>query len=92
VSERTLARRFAAATGQSPHAYLQGLRLDAARALLEVGDLTVQSIASQVGYGDVSSFSRLFREVVGLSPGAYRRRFRTHATLERPCGQASTES
>jgi AraC-like DNA-binding protein len=43
--------------------------------LLEVGDLSVQSVASQVGYSDASSFSRLFRQGVGLSPGAYRRRF-----------------
>jgi transcriptional regulator GlxA family with amidase domain len=75
VSDRTLVRRFTAATGQTPLAYVQAVRLDAARALLEVGDMTVQSIATQVGYSDVSSFSRLFRHSIGLSPGAYRRRF-----------------
>ena len=75
VSERSLVRRFGTAIGQTPLGYLQAVRLDAARALLEVGDLTVQSVASQVGYSDASSFSRLFRQGVGLSPGAYRRRF-----------------
>jgi transcriptional regulator GlxA family with amidase domain len=75
VSDRTLARRFGAAIRQTPLEYLQAVRLEAARALLEAGDMTVQSIAAQVGYSDTSSFSRLFGQVVGLSPGAYRRRF-----------------
>jgi transcriptional regulator GlxA family with amidase domain len=75
VSERTMARRFVAAIGQTPLEYLQAVRLEAARALLETGDMTVQSVAAQVGYNDASSFSRLFRQGVGLSPGSYRRRF-----------------
>jgi transcriptional regulator GlxA family with amidase domain len=75
VSDRTLVRRFGAAVGQTPIAYLQAVRLEAARALLEAGDMPVQAVAAQVGYNDASSFSRLFRKGVGLSPGAYRRRF-----------------
>jgi transcriptional regulator GlxA family with amidase domain len=75
VSERTMARRFVAAIGQTPLEYLQAVRLQAARAMLETGDTPVQSIAAQVGYSDASSFSRLFRLGVGLSPGSYRRRF-----------------
>lgn len=75
VSERTLARRFRLALEQTPLDYLQRLRIDAARALLEAGDLTVESIAAQVGYQDASSFTRLFRTSVGLSPAAYRSRF-----------------
>lgn len=75
VSERTLVRRFGAAIGQTPLGYLPAVRLEAARALLEVGDMAVQSVASQVGYDDASSLPRLFRQGVGLSPGAYRRRF-----------------
>ncbi|WP_246184141.1 GlxA family transcriptional regulator [Pandoraea anhela] len=77
VSERTLIRRFKAALDQTPLSYLQSLRLDAARSLLEAGDLTVEGVAQRVGYADTSSFSRLFREKIGLSPGAYRMRFRT---------------
>lgn len=76
VSDRTLGRRFTAAIGQTPLGYLQAVRLDAARALLEAGDMSVQSVATQIGYSDVSSFSRLFSQTVGLSPGAYRRRFK----------------
>ena len=75
VSERTLIRRFNAALGQSPLTYLQHLRLDTARALLEAGDLSIEQIAAYVGYSDVSSFTRLFRERVGCAPRAYRERF-----------------
>jgi transcriptional regulator GlxA family with amidase domain len=75
VSDRTLVRRFAAALGQTPLGYLQAVRLEAARGLLEAGDMPVQSVAARVGYSDASSFSRLFREGFGLSPAAYRRRF-----------------
>jgi transcriptional regulator GlxA family with amidase domain len=80
VSDRTLVRRFGAAIGQTPLGYLQAVRLEAARALLEIGDMTVQSVAVQVGYNDVSSFSRLFRQGVGLTPGLYRRRFQLPAS------------
>lgn len=79
VSDRTLLRRFSAAIGQTPLGYLQAIRLDAARALLEAGDMTVQSVALHVGYSDASAFSRLFRQGFELSPGAYRRRFRQTA-------------
>ncbi|MDM0072602.1 helix-turn-helix domain-containing protein [Variovorax sp. J31P207] len=77
VSERTLVRRFGAVLDQSPLTYLQHLRIDSARALLEASDLGVDQIASQVGYNDPSSFSRLFRERMGLSPGAYRSRYQS---------------
>lgn len=79
VSERTIIRRFQAALDQAPLRYLQSLRIEAARGLLEAGDLNVDAIAAKVGYNDVSSFCRLFKEKVGLSPGAYRGRFRTAA-------------
>lgn len=79
VSDRTLIRRFRAALNQSPLAYLQDIRLEAARRLLESGDQSVEVIAAQVGYRDTSSFSRLFRERIGLSPGAYRSRLHINA-------------
>lgn len=75
VSERTLIRRFNAVLEQSPLTYLQNLRIDTARALLEAGDLSTERIAQYVGYSDISSFSRLFRERVGFTPGAYRAKF-----------------
>lgn len=82
VSERTIIRRFQAALDQAPLRYLQSLRIEAARGLLEAGDLNVEAVAAKVGYNDVSSFCRLFKEKVGLSPGAYRGRFRPSAAKE----------
>lgn len=79
ISDRTLIRRFKAALDQTPLAYLQDLRLEAARALLETGDLSVEAIGGQVGYNDTSSFSRLFRQRIGMSPGAYRSRFQINS-------------
>jgi len=75
TSERTLIRRFKAALNITPLAYLQDLRLEAARALLEGADLRIEQIAAQVGYADTSSFARLFKQRVGVSPGQYRARF-----------------
>ncbi|CAB3776704.1 GlxA family transcriptional regulator [Paraburkholderia caffeinilytica] len=77
VSERTLIRRFQAALDQTPLRYLQSLRIEAARGLFEASDLSIEEVAVKVGYSDASSFCRLFKERVGLSPGAYRGRFRT---------------
>lgn len=77
TSERTLIRRFKAALNQTPLGYLRDMRIEAARTFLETGDLNIGIIAERVGYSDTSSFSRLFKERIGLSPGAYRSRFRS---------------
>lgn len=76
VSERTFLRRFQAATGESPAAYLQRLRVEKARGALERGGAGTAEVAWSVGYQDPSAFARAFKSVTGLSPGAYRDRFR----------------
>lgn len=75
LTERSLIRRFTAATGDTPNAYLQVLRIEIARQQLEGSRLPIDEITRRVGYEDVSSFTRLFRRHTGLSPGAYRARF-----------------
>ena len=75
VSRRTFIRRFKAATGKTPAAYIQALRLEAAKRLLESSHLTIDRIVERVGYIDSSSFRRLFQREIGLSPRAYRERF-----------------
>jgi transcriptional regulator GlxA family with amidase domain len=72
---RSFARRFAAATGHTPIAYVQRLRVEEAKRRLERTDTAVERIAWEVGYEDPAAFRRLFRRVAGISPGAYRRRF-----------------
>ncbi len=75
LTERSLIRRFKAATGDTPTSYLQVLRIEAARQFLEQSRLSVDDITRRIGYEDVSSFSRLFRKHTGLAPGTYRSRF-----------------
>ena len=76
VSYRTLHRRFQAAIGMPPLAYLQDLRVEHAKELLESTLLSFEQIVARVGYNDVSAFRRLFVRRAGLSPAQYRQRFR----------------
>ena len=75
LDRRTLLRRFASATGMSPIKYCRGVRIARARELLEGGDTSQKQIAESLGYKDVASFARVFRNAVGSAPGAYRKRF-----------------
>ena len=75
LGERTFMRRFKKATGDSPLEYLQRLRIEAARKLLETTTESVEDITARAGYEDISSFRKLFKRHTGLSPSAYRKRF-----------------
>lgn len=75
LAERSFKRRFSAATGYSPIAYVQRLRVEQAKQRLERTDEPVEQISWRVGYEDASYFRRLFRRITGLSPGGYRRKF-----------------
>jgi transcriptional regulator GlxA family with amidase domain len=76
LAERTFKRRFAAATGLTPIAYVQRLRIEDAKRRLERTDASVDEISWRVGYEDSAFFRRLFKRTTGLAPGAYRKRFR----------------
>lgn len=76
VSYRTLHRCFQAAVAMPPLAYLQDLRVESAKELLESTSLSLEQIVGKVGYSDVSAFRRLFARRAGLSPAQYRQRFR----------------
>ena len=75
IPERTLKRRFKAATGTTLIEYLQNLRVEAAKQLLESGQLPVDEISVEVSYEDPSFFRRLFKRRTGLTPSQYRRMF-----------------
>jgi transcriptional regulator GlxA family with amidase domain len=75
MSLRNFVRRFKQATGDSPLAYLQKLRIAAAKRLLENNHRTMQEISDAVGYQDVAFFRSLFQRHTGVSPSAYRERF-----------------
>jgi transcriptional regulator GlxA family with amidase domain len=75
MSPRNFARRFTAATGETPLNYLHRLRIDAARHLLEAGKKNVADVSEAVGYHDLAFFRRLFKRHTGSPPRAYRARF-----------------
>ena len=81
LGERTFARRFKKATGDTPLEYLQYLRISKARSLLESSDRSVEAIMTTTGYEDMSSFRKLFKRTTGLSPAAYRKKFGRARTL-----------
>jgi transcriptional regulator GlxA family with amidase domain len=75
TTPRTFLRRFKAATGATPLAYLQRLRTEAAKCMLEQDRMTVQEVGLAVGYEDVAFFRDVFKRHAGLAPGAYRERY-----------------
>jgi len=75
VPERTLKRRFKAATGATLIEHLQNVRIEHAKRLLETGPMPVDAVSAAAGYEDASFFRRLFKRRTGLSPSQYRRMF-----------------
>ncbi len=74
LSERHLARCFAAEVGLSPMDYLNRYRIAQARRLLDGSDASIAQVMEAVGFGDSSYFARIFRRETGMSPRAYRGR------------------
>ena len=73
LSRRRLEQRFASAVGRSPGDEIRQARIDRAKVLLTETDLTLGQVAVRCGYAYTSGFSAAFRDVVGLSPGQFRR-------------------
>ena len=80
ISRSTCARAFAAHFGESPQAYMAGLRYARARALLLETSDSIQSIADRLGFRAAEAFSRQFARWSGTSPTQFRR----HAGGNRP--------
>ncbi len=68
ISDEYLRVLFTRLTGLPPYAYLNGLRLDAARELLSGGYVSVAEAAAQVGYDSPGYFSRQFKKRFGVPP------------------------
>ncbi|KRE96798.1 AraC family transcriptional regulator [Frateuria sp. Soil773] len=73
MSAGHLSRQFKLAFGESPYSYLMTRRIERAMALLRRGDLSVTEVCFTVGCASLGTFSTRFAELVGMSPGAYRR-------------------
>ena len=72
LSSRTLSRRFIAAAGRAPQAYLQHARVQHAKRLLETTSDPIDEIRRHVGYNDPAAFGRAFKQATGFNPTAYR--------------------
>lgn len=62
---------FQAATGLSPHAYQNQLRVDLGKRLLAEG-MDLSRVAAEAGFADQSHFTRVFRQYTGATPSQYR--------------------
>ncbi len=72
MSRRTLARHVRAATGKGALALVQMVRLNRARMLIETSRMTIEQIATQVGYEDATALRRLMRKAAGATPSKFR--------------------
>jgi transcriptional regulator GlxA family with amidase domain len=72
ASERTLHRRLKEASGETPKSFIDRVRFEAARVLLETTGHSVKQLAASSGYADETSFRRAFQRYSGMTPGAYR--------------------
>lgn len=73
MSAGHLSRQFRAAYGESPYSYLMTRRIERAMALLRRGDLSVTDVCFTVGCASLGTFTTRFTELVGMSPGVYKR-------------------
>ncbi len=80
MAKRTFARAFAAETGSTPAAFVEDLRIEAARRLLEGSELTVAAVARAVGIRHAETLHRVFQRRIGTSPDRYRQHFSRRAS------------
>lgn len=89
MSPAHFSRRFRDAYGETPHSYLMTRRIERAKALLRVGELSVTEVCMAVGCSSLGSFSARFTELVGATPTAYRDR--DHSALVNLAGCTSRD-
>jgi transcriptional regulator GlxA family with amidase domain len=77
TSPRQLSRLFQAELGVTPSDYVESVRLDMARGLLQDSTSPIKVIAYAAGFGSVATLRRAFQRRIGITPLEYRRRFQT---------------
>ncbi len=68
-----MARRFKAVMHMSPAEYIRRFRIAKAMELLGSTDMSIAKVAEETGFSDISLFSRVFKNAVGLPPASYRK-------------------
>jgi transcriptional regulator GlxA family with amidase domain len=81
LSTRQLQRRFTAEVGMPPAAYVEQVRIEAARRALAQSDDPVEAIARRCGFGTAETLRRAFHRTARVAPSDYRNRFRTAGEL-----------
>jgi transcriptional regulator GlxA family with amidase domain len=84
MSPAHFSRKFRAAYGETPYAYLMTRRIERAKALLRQG-MSVTDACVTVGCTSLGSFSSRFTEIVGETPSRYRARDHSHLEVVPPC-------
>lgn len=75
MSERHFSRQFRTETGKTPARFVEAMRLDRAKSLLEQTSWSVERIAGRAGFGSVDTLQRALRRSAGLTPEQYRENF-----------------
>ncbi len=86
MSPRTFARRFLAATGATPHQWVQRQRVHLAQRMLEASDLSIEAVAQGSGFCTPGNLRKHFQRIIQTSPQAYRRAFQERRDADAPRG------
>jgi transcriptional regulator GlxA family with amidase domain len=81
IGRRNFDRRFVKATGNSPMEYIQRVKIESAKKMLETTRKTIYEVMYDVGYTDIKSFREVFRKITGITPLEYRNRYNNEATV-----------
>ena len=79
IGRRHFERRFKKATNNTPVEYIQRVKVEAAKKLLESGRKNVNEVMYDVGYSDTKAFRTIFKKITGLSPIEYKNRYNREA-------------
>jgi transcriptional regulator GlxA family with amidase domain len=81
TGRRNFDRRFIKATGNTPVEYLQRVKVEVAKSILEKGRKSIFEVMYEVGYSDDKAFREVFKKITGLSPLEYRAKYSKVAVL-----------
>ncbi|MFD9130382.1 GlxA family transcriptional regulator [Kitasatospora sp. NPDC059571] len=89
ISVRHLTRLISTETGTTAARFVEQIRIEAAKAMLESGNDPLDVVARRCGFGSVETMRRAFVREVGITPGAFRDRFRTTRRPETPAARGA---
>jgi transcriptional regulator GlxA family with amidase domain len=81
IGRRHFERRFKKATNNTPGEYIQRVKIECAKKLLESSAKNVSEVMYEVGYNDLKAFRVVFKKLTGLSPVEYRKKYNKEAAV-----------